>query len=111
MERQTPPVLELSATELSRRIHARQISCRELMVATLAQVDALNPEFNAIVSRGCTQALLVQAEQYDREVDAGQSRPQSDLAVLQIAAAYEVRAADILERQPGVLGQPAAPVS
>ncbi len=38
-------------------------------------------------------------------------RPQSDLAVLQIAAAYEVRAADILERQPGVLGQPAAPVS
>ncbi len=63
MARLTPPVLDLSATELSQRIHAREISCRELMVATMAQIDALNPVFNAIVSRVDTQLLLAQAEQ------------------------------------------------
>ncbi len=70
----TPPVLELSATELSQRIHAREISCRELMIATIAQIDALNPVFNAIVTRVETQLLLAQAEQYDRDIDAGYSR-------------------------------------
>ena len=74
MARLTPPVLDLSATELSQRIHAREISCRELMVATMAQIDALNPVFNAIVSRVDTQLLLAQAEQYDREIDVGHSR-------------------------------------
>jgi Asp-tRNA(Asn)/Glu-tRNA(Gln) amidotransferase A subunit family amidase len=43
-------LLALSATELSRRIASRDVSCRELMQASLARIEALNPRFNAIVS-------------------------------------------------------------
>lgn len=41
---------ELSASDLSRAIAARQLSCRELMTATLARIDAINPIHNAIIS-------------------------------------------------------------
>jgi Asp-tRNA(Asn)/Glu-tRNA(Gln) amidotransferase A subunit family amidase len=43
-------LLALSATELSRRIAAREVSCQELMQASLGRIEALNPRFNAIVS-------------------------------------------------------------
>ena len=41
---------DLDATELSRRIASRELSCREAMQAALARIEALNPRFNAIVS-------------------------------------------------------------
>jgi len=67
------PILSLSAAELSRRIHAREVSCREAMQAYLAQVDRLNPVFNAIVSRVDAGLLLDQADDRDAEMAAGRS--------------------------------------
>ena len=36
-------ITELSASSLSRAIHAREVSCREVMQATLARIAAVNP--------------------------------------------------------------------
>ena len=41
----------LGAAELSERIHAREVSCREVMDAFLDRIDERNPVVNAIVSR------------------------------------------------------------
>ncbi len=67
-------ITELTAVALSEHIHARDISCREVMHACLAQVDRLNPRFNAIVSRVDTDDLLDQADSRDRELAAGATR-------------------------------------
>ena len=47
----TDPITDLDATALSRAIHARSVSCREVMQAYLARIDRVNPHFTAIVSR------------------------------------------------------------
>ncbi len=65
---------EWDASTLSAAIHARALSCRELMQACLAQVDRLNPRFNAIVSRVDADLLLRQADDCDRELGHGRSR-------------------------------------
>lgn len=65
---------ELSASELSRAIAARQLSCRELMHATLARIDAVNPTHNAIVSLRGGEELLREAEARDAELARGESR-------------------------------------
>ena len=57
--------LECSATELSRRIRQREISCRELMQHTLERVRLLNPRFNALVSLQDGDDLLQQADERD----------------------------------------------
>jgi len=41
---------ELSASALSAAIRAGQVSCRELMQATLERIARVNPAHNAIVS-------------------------------------------------------------
>ncbi len=64
----------MSGVELSRCIHTRAVSCREVMAACLAQVDRLNPQFNAIVSRVDSMLLLQQADVCDDELSAGSSR-------------------------------------
>lgn len=64
----------LDATALSAAIHARTVSCRELMQATLARVDALNPRFRAIVNLAPADALLAQADACDAELARGHSR-------------------------------------
>ena len=68
------PLLEQSAAALSRAIHARELSCREWMQATLEQIDRLNPRFNAIVSRVDANTVLTQADVCDRELANGHSR-------------------------------------
>jgi len=65
---------ELSAQELSKAIHARQLSCREVMQAYLQRIDAVNPIFNAIVSLQDFEALLSQADIADSEMQYGDSR-------------------------------------
>lgn len=62
-----------SAIELSRRIHARQVSCVEVMQATLAQIDALNPRVNALVSLQPRDQLMAQAADRDVQLAAGRS--------------------------------------
>jgi amidase len=68
------PITALDAHALSAAIHRREVSCREVMQATLARIDALNPRFNAIVSLAPTEALLAQADERDAELAAGRSR-------------------------------------
>jgi len=63
-----------TAGRLSAAIHARDVSCREVMQATLARIDALNPTYGAIVSRVDPEALLAQADTHDALLARGESR-------------------------------------
>jgi amidase len=65
-------LLALDATTLSRRIAARTVSCRALMEATLARIDALNPRFNAIVALRDPGQLLDEASARDAELARGE---------------------------------------
>ncbi len=58
-------MLEWSATELSRAIHARQVAPSEVMAAHLAQVSAVNGAVNAIVSAPDPDVLMAQARALD----------------------------------------------
>jgi amidase len=51
----------LTATELARRLAAREISAREVMAAHLAQVERVNPKVNAIVTFAPEQAMAAAA--------------------------------------------------
>ncbi len=66
--------LNLSASALSRVIHARELSCRELMQATLQRVAALNPHFNALVNVADEGGLLQQADAHDALLAQGRSK-------------------------------------
>ena len=61
------------ALTLSRRIHTRDVSCREVMAAYLAHIEAHNPEVNAIVSLRDYDELLGEADVRDRQLARGES--------------------------------------
>ena len=63
----------LSATTLSDNIHSRQVTCLEVMQATLAHIDAINPRYNAVISRVDTENLLKQADLKDSQLARGAS--------------------------------------
>lgn len=67
-------LLRLDASTLSRRIAARDISCRELMQASLDRIAALNPQYNAIVSLRPDEALLEEADAADAALARGEHR-------------------------------------
>jgi amidase len=58
-------VLEWSATELTRAIHARQVAPSEVMAAWLSQVEAANGTVNALVSLRDPDALMAEARVLD----------------------------------------------
>jgi len=64
----------LDAHRLSADIHARRVSCREVMVAYLARIHRLNPSLNAIVNLAPDDGLLRQADGRDAELARGASR-------------------------------------
>jgi amidase len=64
----------LNALELSKLIHARKISCLEVMRSYLDHIERINPRFNAIVSLRDRDVLLKEAKQCDSELLKGQSR-------------------------------------
>ena len=66
--------LNLDATALARLIQDRQLSCRDLMRATLQRIATFNPRFNAIVNLGDEAVLLAEADARDAELAAGRSR-------------------------------------
>jgi amidase len=66
-------ITDLDAHDLSTAIHARQVSCREVMQAYLARIHALNPRANAIVNLASDEALLQQADERDAQLARGQS--------------------------------------
>ncbi|HPV25300.1 MAG TPA: amidase family protein, partial [Casimicrobium sp.] len=67
-------ITDLSADELSLAIHAKRVSCREVMQAYLARIHRLNPTLNAIVNLAPDDTLLAQAGACDAELARGVSR-------------------------------------
>ncbi|MBL8350549.1 MAG: amidase [Burkholderiaceae bacterium] len=65
---------DLDAHRLSQAIHARELSCREVMAAYLARIHRLNPRLNAIVNLARDDRLLTQADERDAELARGRSR-------------------------------------
>ncbi|WP_210240222.1 amidase [Amaricoccus solimangrovi] len=68
-----PEPVAWDALTLSRAIHAREISCREVMAAYLAHIERHNPAVNAIVSLRDGDALLREADVRDRQLAQGES--------------------------------------
>ncbi len=60
-----------SARDLAKQIRSRQVSCREVMAAFLAQISRLNPHLNAIVAKLDDDACLALADKADRALGNG----------------------------------------
>ena len=58
-------ITDLCAHELAAAVRARTLSCRQIMQAFLARIDAVNPRVNAIVSRRDGDVLLAEADARD----------------------------------------------
>ncbi|MCU0829001.1 MAG: amidase [Tabrizicola sp.] len=61
----------ITATDLARLIRSRQLSAAEVMQATLARIDRLNPGLNAIVQR-MDDAALAEAYAFDARLARGE---------------------------------------
>lgn len=57
--------VQWSATELSRRIHAHDVSRMEVMEAFPAQIDCHNPTVDAVVTRTDAEPAIDQARERD----------------------------------------------
>src|SRR5687767_10699002 len=68
------PITDLDAHALSRAIHARAVSCVEVMRAYLARIHRINPKLNAIVNLAPDDTLMAQAAQRDDELQRDLSR-------------------------------------
>ncbi|WP_369804657.1 amidase [Limnohabitans sp. G3-2] len=64
---------DISAVDLSRAIHLKQVSCQEVMQSTLARIARLNPQSNAIVSLQEPELLMAQARERDAQLARGES--------------------------------------
>lgn len=64
-------VTTFGAAALSRLIHARRISSREVVAAFLDRIDALNPVHNAIVSLRPREEILADADLADEAIANG----------------------------------------
>lgn len=67
-------ILAMTAVDLASAIRRRELSSREVITAHLARLDALNPRFNAIVSRVDGDLLLREAAAQDEDAARGQFR-------------------------------------
>ncbi len=86
--------LKTDATELSRLIAAREVSCVEVMTAYLARIARLNPTYNAVISLRDRDDLMADAQAADRELAAGRRRGWMHgfpLAVKDLAATAGIR--------------------
>jgi len=66
-------IVSLEAIALTRAIHARDVSCVEVMNAYLAQIDRFNPVVNAIVAMQDRDALRSLAAERDAQLSRGES--------------------------------------
>ena len=66
-------ILGMSAVALSAAIHAKSVSCVEVMRATLAQIERHNPAVNAIVTLQDPGHLLAEAAERDARLARGES--------------------------------------
>ncbi len=65
-------IVEMNAVDLSQAIRGKEVSCKEVMQAFLAQIDQFNHQVNAIVSLQDRDAVLRQAEERDRQIARGE---------------------------------------
>jgi hypothetical protein len=65
-------IVMMDAVALSRAIHAKKVSCAEVMGAYLDHIDALNPKVNAIVSLQDRGDLMQQAKARDEQLARGE---------------------------------------
>jgi amidase len=77
-----------SASVLRARLLAREISARDLLAATLAQIERVNPVLNAIVQRDLAAAEAAATES-DARIARGQARPLEGLPIT-IKDSFEV---------------------
>src|SRR5215208_1374182 len=66
-------IVMMDALALSRAIHAKQVSCAEVMSAHLDHIGAVNPKVNAIVSLPERGDLLQQATTRDEQLARGET--------------------------------------
>jgi amidase len=62
----------MTATEMVKRIRAKELSCREVMEAHLNQIERVNPIVNAIVTRLPSEQALALADAADAGLAQGQ---------------------------------------
>ncbi len=67
-------ITSFGASHLSRLIASKQISCQELMQATLKRIAAVNPQVHAIVNLRSEADLMQEAAAHDALLAAGQSK-------------------------------------
>lgn len=100
-------IVEWDAVALSRRIHARDVSCVEVLQAFTDQVDRLNPAVNAIVDRQPPPALRALAAGLDDELRQGIDRgplhgfPQAPKDIMPAAGLVTTRGSPIFRGQVG----------
>ncbi|MGF6211291.1 amidase [Comamonas sp. 4034] len=98
-------ITELSGVALSAAIQARQVSCVDVLHAYLAQIDALNPQVNAIVALQDRETLLTQAQRLDLELAQGRSRgllhgiPQAPKDILPVQGMVTTRGSPLFAGQ------------
>ena len=61
----------MPAREIAARLRGGEMSCSELMSATLARIDAVNPRLNAICTRVDDDTALAMAAQMDGAIHSG----------------------------------------
>ncbi len=61
----------MTATEMVQRIHARDLSSRDVMEAHLSQIERVNPKVNAIVTRISSEQLIKRAKTADEQQAGG----------------------------------------
>jgi amidase len=72
----------LTAIELARRIHQKQVSAREVMTAHLARIERVNPKINAIVTLVADRAMADAAKADEQQAHG---RPLGPLHGLPVA--------------------------
>jgi amidase len=98
-------IVSFDAVALSQAIHARDVSCVEVMRAFLAQVERFNPHVNAIVARVATETLLAQAAERDAQLSRGESLgplhgfPQAPKDILPVAGMVTTKGSPIYAGQ------------
>ncbi|KND54107.1 putative amidase [Candidatus Burkholderia verschuerenii] len=98
-------IVALDAIALSKAIHARDVSCVDVMNVYLDQIDRLNPRVNAIVAREEREALLAQATERDAQLARGESLgvlhgfPQAPKDILPVAGMVTTKGSPIFAGQ------------
>ncbi|MEG3181301.1 amidase [Sphingomonas sp. LT1P40] len=74
VQKPSSQLIAMDAVDLAAGIRRRDISSRDVMAAYLAQIDRLNPRFNAIVSRVSPDQLIKAAAACDEDAAKGRFR-------------------------------------